>query len=151
MSIYSYTALALAVYTGAVNAATSLWTPSAQCTFDISLSEVYSPYNLPSARGIDIDLFDVTVADIAAYHAAGKKVLCYFSAGTYENWRPDASQFTAADKGKNLADWPGEAWINVNSANVRNIMAARIKMANDKGCDAIDPDNIDGYVSFILD
>jgi endo-alpha-1,4-polygalactosaminidase (GH114 family) len=35
--------------------------------------------------------------------------------------------------------------IKTDSTNVRNIMAARIKMAADKGCDGVDPDNVDGY------
>ncbi len=33
----------------------------------------------------DIDLFDVSEGDIAAIKASGKKVICYFSAGSYEN------------------------------------------------------------------
>lgn len=48
-------------------------------------------------------------------------LLC--SAGTFEDWRPDASQFTAADKGASNG-WPGESWIDTRSPNVRTIMAA---------------------------
>lgn len=48
-------------------------------------------------------------------------LLC--SAGTFEDWRPDASQFKAADKGASNG-WPGEAWIDTRSNNVRTIMAA---------------------------
>ena len=41
----------------------------------------------------DIDLFDAPQATIDSLHASGHKVICYLSAGTYENWRPDASSF----------------------------------------------------------
>lgn len=44
------------------------------------------------------------------------------SAGTYESWRPDASSFLPTDLGNALADWPGERWLNIRSANVRAIM-----------------------------
>jgi hypothetical protein len=49
--------------------------------------------------------------------------VCYFSAGSFENWRPDAGQFVAADKGKAMGDWPGEWWLDIRSANVKMIMA----------------------------
>jgi hypothetical protein len=75
----------------------------------------------------------------------GRKVICYFSAGTYENWRSDADSFRDSDKGNNLGDWPGEKWLDTNSANVRKIMQTRLDLAVEKGCDGVDPDNIDAY------
>jgi hypothetical protein len=91
----------------------------------------------------DIDTVDTDAGVIGALHAQGKIVICYFSAGTYESWRPDANQFTAADKGASLApQWPDENWLNTKSANVRRIMSARIELAASKGCDAVDPDNV---------
>jgi hypothetical protein len=90
----------------------------------------------------DIDLFDNDASAIRTLRAAGKIVICYFSAGTREDWRDDANQFPAADQGKVLPEWPNEKWIRIGSAKVREIMAARIKLAGTKGCDAIDPDNI---------
>ncbi|KAF4636721.1 hypothetical protein G7Y89_g1363 [Cudoniella acicularis] len=93
----------------------------------------------------DIDSEDAKEGTIANLKAAGKIVICYFSAGTVEDWRPDAGQFQSADKGKILPDWPHEKWLNLKSTNVRNIMKARIQNAYSKGCDAIDPDNTDAY------
>ena len=90
----------------------------------------------------DIDLFDNDVSTITTLKAAGKTVICYFSAGTREDWRDDANQFPAADQGKVLPEWPNEKWIRTGSTTVRGIMSKRIKIASDKGCDAIDPDNI---------
>lgn len=76
-----------------------------------------------------------------ALKAAGKIVVCYFSAGTAEDWRSDYRDFAASDVGKVLPEWPNEKWIRVGSQSIRNIMTKRIKLAAEKGCDAIDPDN----------
>jgi hypothetical protein len=89
----------------------------------------------------DIDLFDNPASTMKALKAAGKIVICYFSAGTAEDWRDDYGSFVAADLGKVLPEWPNEKWIRIGSQSIRNIMAKRIKLAADKGCDAIDPDN----------
>jgi hypothetical protein len=89
----------------------------------------------------DIDLFDNPASTMKALKAAGKIVICYFSAGTAEDWRDDYRSFAAADLGKVLPEWPNEKWIQIGSQSIRTIMAKRIKLAADKGCDAIDPDN----------
>lgn len=89
----------------------------------------------------DIDLFDNPVTSIQALKAAGRIVICYFSAGTAEDWRADYKDFPNADLGKVLPEWPNERWIRIGSQAIRNIMAKRIKTAADKGCDALDPDN----------
>jgi hypothetical protein len=89
----------------------------------------------------DIDLFDNPASTMATLKASGKIVVCYFSAGTAEDWRDDYRDFAAADLGKVLPEWPNEKWIRTGSQSIRNIMAKRIKLAADKGCDAVDPDN----------
>ena len=35
--------------------------------------------------------------------------------------------------------------MNLKSDNVRKIMQARLDVAKEKGCDGVDPDNVDGY------
>ena len=109
--------------------------------------------DLKSATGsvIDVDLED---NDDASKNTKGwikelaktKTVICYFSAGTFEPWRSDAGAFTSSDYGKKMDDWD-EYWLDLKKTNVKNIMEARIKRAANAGCHAIDPDNIDGYVS----
>jgi len=89
----------------------------------------------------DIDLWDADNSTITGLHAAGRIVVCYFSAGTSEDWRSDYNKFSSSDKGAALPDWKGENWLRLNSPNVRSIMQNRIQMAASKGCDAIDPDN----------
>src|SRR5579859_5536553 len=93
----------------------------------------------------DIDLFDTPSTTISHLHTSGKKVICYFSAGSYEDWRPDSSQFPSSSLGNKLDNWPGEKWLDTNSATVRTIMKNRLDLAVQKKCDAVDPDNIDGY------
>jgi hypothetical protein len=90
----------------------------------------------------DVDLFDTSAADIASLQAAGKRVLCYFSAGSYEEWRPDAADFDPADLGNNLDGWPGERWLDIRSNDVFVIMLQRLDLAVSKGCDGVEPDNV---------
>src|SRR6185369_11730450 len=95
----------------------------------------------------DIDLFDTPAATIAALKSTGRHVICYFSAGSYEDWRPDAASFPAAALGRALDGWPGERWLDTRADGVRAVMRARLDLARSKGCDAVDPDNVDGYTN----
>lgn len=94
----------------------------------------------------NIDLFDNSAATIAGLRSAGKRVICYFSAGSFENWRPDASKFPSSVLGRKLDGWAGERWLDIRQLDILiPIMQARMKLAADKGCNAVDPDNVDGY------
>ena len=95
----------------------------------------------------DIDLFDSSKKLIDALHKKGKKVICYFSAGSYENWREDKDEFPENTLGKKLNGWAGERWLDIRNVNLRKIMSNRIALAKEKGCDGIDPDNVDGYTN----
>lgn len=100
-----------------------------------------------AAKLYDIDLYDTTEASIAALKGQGKIVICYFSAGSYEDWRIDAALFPKVALGNNLDGWPGEKWLDVRNAGVRKIMSDRMGLAKKKGCDGVDPDNVDGYTN----
>lgn len=93
----------------------------------------------------DIDLFDNRPENIAALQNRGVKVICYFSAGSSENWREDYQRFAGTDIGKQLDEWPGENWLDVRSQNVWEIMLDRLDLAVSKGCDGVEPDNMDGF------
>ncbi len=95
----------------------------------------------------DIDLFDTPAAEIEQLQLNGHRVVCYFSAGSYENWRADASAFKLSDFGRNLDGWVGENWLDIRSANVHRIMLKRLDLAVAKGCDGVEPDNVDGYIN----
>src|SRR5262249_47660783 len=56
----------------------------------------------------DIDLFDTDGKTIEALHGGGVKVVCYFSAGSYEGWRPDVKRFPASVLGRGLTGWKYE-------------------------------------------
>eukprot|EP00045_Choanoeca_perplexa_P007469 m.68109 g.68109 ORF g.68109 m.68109 type:complete len:432 (+) comp14097_c0_seq1:98-1393(+) len=99
----------------------------------------------------DIDLFDAPQATIDSLKASGKTVVCYFSAGSYEAWRPDASQFPTSILGNKLDGWD-ERWLdirNIAQANsaLASIMRGRLDLAVSKGCHGVEPDNVDGYLN----
>jgi hypothetical protein len=99
-----------------------------------------------NAAVFDIDGEDASAATVAALHAKGAKVICYFSAGSYENWRSDAGSFPASVRGKPLDGWAGENWLDVRALDILlPIMERRIANCRSKGFDAVEPDNVDGY------
>lgn len=103
------------------------------------------PFNYSmNADLFDVDLWAVTAHDISAIHAKGAKVICYFSAGSYDKNRPDAHLFHSSDIGNKMDGWD-ENWIDIRSSNMRNIMLRRMDLAKSKHCDGIEPDNVDGH------
>ena len=96
----------------------------------------------------DVDMEDTSVSQITALKAAGRYVVCYYSAGSYEPWRSDEAKFQESELGNPLDPPFGqERWLDVRSVNVRQIMRARMKQAKAKGCQAVEPDNVDGYTN----
>lgn len=126
------------------------WHPAVDTSWDWVISKVpKAPYR--AVRMYDIDGFDATRTDVAAMHVAGIKVVCYLSAGTYENWRPDAGRFPASILGK-ANGWPGEKWLDIRDAQKRgsvllSIMNARLDMCRTKGFDMVELDNVDGWTN----
>ena len=100
------------------------------------------------AEMFDIDLYNTPQQVIDELHARGRVVICYFSAGTREDWRPDADQFPASVLGKPMAAWPDEQWLDIRQiALLAPILRARLDLAVAKGCDGVEPDNVDGYTN----
>ncbi|MBN2895822.1 MAG: endo alpha-1,4 polygalactosaminidase [Campylobacterales bacterium] len=125
------------------SAASSWYRPSAATTYQIQLQG--TPNTSYDADAYILDLFDTPQSVIDALHQRGKKVICYFSAGSYEEWRDDAGSFPKSVIGEPLDGWEGEAWLDVRSELLRPIMQARLETARQKGCDGVDPDNVDGH------
>jgi hypothetical protein len=93
----------------------------------------------------DIDGFDSSKKLVSALHADGRAVVCYLSAGSWENWRPDAADFPNSVKGRPNG-WPGERWLDIRRLDILGpIMRARLDMCRAKGFDAVEFDNVDGY------
>jgi Glycoside-hydrolase family GH114 len=126
------------------------WHPTLHTSWNWVISKVpAAPYRPVSMY--DIDGFDASGADVTAMHTAGIKVVCYLSAGTWENWRPDAAQFPTSVLGKKNG-WPGEKWLDIREAQLPaskllSIMNARLDMCAQKSFDAVELDNVDGYTN----
>ena len=96
----------------------------------------------------DIDLEETPTATIARLHADGRIVICYMSAGSWEEYRPDADQYPDEILGNPLDGWPDERWVDFRRIDLLGpILTARMDLAVNKGCDGIEPDNIDGYIN----
>lgn len=60
---------------------------------------------------------DNEAEDFQTLQRAGIVVICYFSAGTYEEWRQDRSSFPASTLGEKVvidSQFWGEWWLNIN-------------------------------------
>ncbi len=94
----------------------------------------------------DVDLFDTSKKTIRLLHKDGKKVICYFSAGSYEDWREDADRFAENVKGMQMDGWD-ELWLDIRDDTLKTIMRHRMQLAKEKGCDGVEADNVDAYVN----
>lgn len=99
----------------------------------------------PDRHVYDIDLYDTPTQTISDLKKNGHIVICYFSAGTWEDWRTDAKDFVKSALGKQLADWPQEHWLDIRRDDVRAVLLKRLILAKNKGCNGVDADNVDGY------
>lgn len=108
--------------------------------------QLYGPVN--TKYDVDtyiIDLFDNSEQAISDLKLQRIEVICYFSAGSSEDWREDFNQYTEADKGREMDGWEGEKWLDIRSQTVRLVIKNRLELAVKKGCDGVDPDNVNGY------
>jgi endo-alpha-1,4-polygalactosaminidase (GH114 family) len=91
----------------------------------------------------DIDLY-VAQSIIDELHAKGRRVICYMSVGSYEDWRPDKDQFPADVLGNDYDGWKGEKWLDIRQIDkLAPIMLARLDLCKAKGFDAVEPDNME--------
>lgn len=130
-----------------LQAAPGAWIPVTGMSWQWQLSEL--PVDLGvEAEVYDLDLFETDAGTIAALHARGARVICYLSAGSWEDWRPDAADFPEEVIGDKYEGWPGERWLDIRRIDLlAPLMTARLRLCRDKGFDAVEPDNIDGYTN----
>jgi hypothetical protein len=126
--------------------AATVWLPALRLSWQWQLT---GPIDTSvDAAMFDVDLFDAPPSILSDLHARGRKVVCYISAGSFEDWRADAAQFPAAVKGKALAGWPGEAWLDIRRLDLlAPILGARLDLCRSKGFDGVELDNVDGYTN----
>jgi hypothetical protein len=126
--------------------ASDIWIPSLETSWQWQLDgTVDQSYDVDM---YDIDMFDNDASVVASLHEQNRKVVCYMSAGSWEEWRPDAAEFPESVLGKPLEDWPGERWLDIRRLDILGpIITARMDLCQEKGFDGLEPDNIDGYVN----
>ena len=125
---------------------TDIWAPQPGTSWQWQLTgEIDSSYDVAM---YDVDLFETPIETIAFLQAEGRIVICYLSAGSVEDWRDDAVLFPDRIVGEPLDGWPGERWLDVRQlALVEPVLAGRLDLAVEKGCDGVEPDNLDGHVN----
>jgi hypothetical protein len=126
------------------NTPPSIWRPEPGATWQWQLQgELNTSWDVEM---YDVDLFNTPAAVIEQLRADGRTVICYFSAGSHEDWRPDADRFPAEVIGAQLDEWPGERWVDIREIEaLAPIMLARLDLAVESGCHGVEPDNIDGF------
>lgn len=134
------------VLSSALLFAQEIWVPPQRTSWQWQLNgRVNQSYDVDM---YDIDLFETDPSVVLSLHDQGKRVICYFSAGSLEQWRPDASAFPPSVIGKPLAGWPGERWLDIRKIDIVGpIMAARLDLCREKGFDGVETDNIEGYTN----
>ena len=86
--------------------ATNSFAMAASPTFVYSINGTSGDkYNVST---IFVDLFDASANRINNLKKQKKTVICYFSAGSAENWRTDYKKYPTVAKGKDMSGWSGE-------------------------------------------
>lgn len=118
------------------------WHPSPGLTWQWQLGDDDIDTSIP-ADVYDIDLYvDPSVID--ELHAGGRRVICYISVGSWEDWRPDAERFPPEVLGRDYEGWPGERWLDIRRLDLlAPILTARLDLCAARGFDGVEPDNID--------
>lgn len=96
-------------------------------------------------------------AAVAAIHANGSHAVCYVSAGTAENFRPDYQEYVNFNNqtggalfGKSVGGFRNEHWLNINNnVGQRDFILSQVGRRVDRckavGFDAVEFDNVDAY------
>lgn len=106
-------------------------------SFRLQLSEDLDLSSLATLHVLDAH--GPTEDDFSLLHEEAALIACYFSAGSFEPWRPDAAEFSESDLGNPLSSYPDERWLDITSEPVAILMAARMDAASERGCDAVYP------------
>ncbi|MEO5874889.1 MAG: endo alpha-1,4 polygalactosaminidase [Streptosporangiaceae bacterium] len=108
--------------------------------------------NVPVDLGVDVPVYDIDGFEngpqvVRRLHDQGRRVICYISAGSAEEFRPDYQSFPAEVLGRPNG-WAGERWLDVRRLDVlKPIMAKRFDLCRDRGFDAVEPDLLDAYTN----
>jgi hypothetical protein len=131
------------VVSGSDGASATWWKPTAGTTWQWQIGGGNIDTSM-EMQVFDID-WEQEASEVQLLHAAGKKVICYVSVGSWEDWRPDADQFPSTVIGKDYPGWPGEKFVDIRAQALRDIMTKRLEVCRQKGFDAVEPDNMDVF------
>jgi len=125
--------------------ANALFQPNQKMTWNIALGEKNFSVSKEDAEVVEIDFNSVDL--IKSLHAAGKKVICYFSGGTLEKWRYDYDEYKKHDGlvREPYDGWEDELIVDYRKDSLKPLLKERMKRSKERGCDAIDVDNVDLY------
>lgn len=125
--------------------ASERWRPTPGSSWHLQLHGV--PRSPLGVDVYDLDGADTPAGAVAALEEQGAHTICYFSAGSLEDWRDDVDAIPKSVVGRPLEGWPGEFWLDIRRREVLlPLMAARMDACAAKGFDAVDPDNVDGFL-----
>lgn len=98
---------------------------------------------------IDIDMFGATPALIKRLKDKNIYVVCYVESGDWASGRPDAGDYAPSILGAVIDGFPDEKFVDVRKLDgpkgptgktLRDIMLARLDLAQSKGCQGVEPD-----------
>jgi hypothetical protein len=120
------------------------WRPNADATWQWQLQGTLN-------TAYDVEVYDVDLAEtpedvLSEVRSGGRRVVCYFSAGTWETFRDDDRPPWDAI-GNALVDFPDERWLDIRHRAVRALVVAQLDLARERGCDGVEPDNVDGFAN----
>lgn len=122
-----------------------VWQPAPGTSWQWQLSG--TPDTSVEVEMFDLDLFDAPDSALDRLQERDVAVICYFSAGTVEDWREDVGDLPDEAIGEPLPEWEGERWLDVSHPAVRALAESRLDLALERGCDGVEPDNVDGYAN----
>ncbi|ORX34622.1 hypothetical protein BCR36DRAFT_314168 [Piromyces finnis] len=121
------------------------WMPPQGATWNYVLEGKVDLSKEP-AEIVDID-YKTESSIITNIHNANKKVICYFSGGTLEDFRSDKSKFYEISNlvRNEYEEWAGENWLDIRKEGLKPLIKNRMQEAITKKCDALEVDNLDGW------
>ncbi|OUM62831.1 glycoside hydrolase family 114 protein, partial [Piromyces sp. E2] len=142
---FSLLSTALLATISFVSNAEALWKPTVGSTWNYVLGH---KINLATEKAevLEIDV-NKSASLIQEYHNVGKKVICYFSGGTIEDFRDDKKDYEAVPGlvRNTYEAWDDEKWLDFRIEGIKPLIIKRMKLAVSKNCDGIEVDNVDAY------
>lgn len=107
--------------------------------------------NLPVDTTVEADIYEIDGLDspksvVDDLHRKGRTAICYVNVGAWEDFRDDKDAFPKSILGKVYAGYPDERWLDIRQIDaLAPILSKRFDTCADKGFDAVEADNVDGF------